>query len=465
MTESPAPDEQPKRWPGRRVRVVLYIVAALAAADLVATAVTGLMLRSEVSKLRAGGYLPPTAQVVPHVPSGQANAADVYLLSFTARQLRDSEETDLVSGRPDRWRPADLLHARRVLAANAEHFRILEQASRIPGCAFPVDWNAGPAMTFPHLAEFRRSARLLSAKAGIAAYDRRIDDALADCGTMLRMAEHAKCEPSLISQLVAYALQDMAVQSVKNALSVDAPSPKAARDLLAQLSTVDNGEPLVRTLKGEIELFGMKTFDIARNANSREFQGLFGDDDDARRAWQGRVLRAYGTIARPLANLDEIAYLRTMKSGIDAVSQPWPRSRERLDAVSQSVNDLPTYRSLLTKTLFNLSNRTLESRESRTAALRAAQIGLALVIYKSERGSYPDSLAALENAGSKLPADPFTGKPFRYVRSGDGFVVYSLGPDMQDQGGRPISLYAPHVPRGEAKKRAQEFDIPFRVPR
>jgi hypothetical protein len=463
MAESPTEDEQPKRWPSWRVRVALYIVAALAAADLAATAVTGLMLRGEVGKLRVGGYLPSIAQIVPHVPSGQANAADVYLLAFGARQLRDSEEADLVTRRPGRWRPVELLHARQVLAANAEHFRILEQASRIPGCAFPVDWDAGPAMMLRHLPEVQRSARLLSTRAAIAASDRRIDDALADCATMLRMAEHMKCEPTLTSQLSAFAIQDIAVQSMRDALSVGAPSPKAARELFGQLSAVDDGKPFSRALRSEVELFGMKIFDMAQHANSREFQGLLGD---ARRAaWQGQVLRAYGTIARPLANLDEIAYLRAMKSGIDAISQPWPQSRERLDAVGQSVYDLPAYRSLLTRMLFNLSDRILESRESRTAALRAARIGLALVIYKSERGSYPDALASLEDAGPKIPADPFTGKPFRYARRGDGFIVYSLGPDMQDQGGRPATTYAPHLRRGETRELAQEYDIPFRLPR
>jgi hypothetical protein len=456
MGESPTEKEQPRRWP-RRLRVALYIIATLAAADLAAMLVAGLMLRSEVSRLRAGGYLPPTAQIVPQVPSGQANAADIYLLAFDARRPRDSEETDLVNGRPDRWRPADLLHARQVLAANAEHFRILDQASRIPGCAFPVDWNAGPAMLFPHLGELRRSARLLSTRAAVAARDQRIDDALADCATMLRIAEHVKCEPIVISMLVAYPIQDMAVQSVRNALSTGTPSPKVARDLLGQLSAIGNREPFIRAVRGEIGLFGMEIFDIARRGG-KEAEGLFGSPD-------ARILSLYGSILRPLGYLDEIAYLRGARRSADAVALPWPKSKEQLEAADEWAKELPAYRSLLTQMALPSWSRALETCESRTAELRAAQIGLALVIYKSEHGAYPDTLASLEATGPKLPADPFTQKPFQYRRRGDGFIVYSLGPDMRDEGGRPMNLYAPHLSREEAKKLSQEYDIPFRVPR
>ena len=33
------------------------------------------------------------------------------------------------------------------------------------------------------------------------------------------------------------------------------------------------------------------------------------------------------------------------------------------------------------------------------------------------------------------PVDPFTGKPLEYRREGDGFLIYSAGPDGRDDGG------------------------------
>ena len=464
MAEAPAEQPGSKRWPSRPVRAIFYAILALAAADLIASLVTGLMLGREIRKLRASGDMPPPGQLIPQVPSGLANAADVYLLAFSARQLPEGSEETLFGGPVEEWSPLELADARRIMAANAEHFRILDQASRIPGCAFPVNWQDGVSALFPHLAEIRQSTRLLLIRAVMEAQDGLTDAALADCGTMLRIAGHTECESTIIAQTVAQVVQDAAVQALRKALPSGDPSPKAARELMNQLAAADNTKPFEQAVKGELVLFGVKLFDLARSRNGKDAEGLMGEDPE--HPWRGRALGAYATIARPLANLDEIAYLHAMKRSIDAVALPWPRSKKQLEAADQWVEDLPGYRSLLTRMSFPQFTRAVENRDSRTAALRAALVAVALIIYKSERGAYPDSLVALRHAGFKLPTDPFTQQPYRYHRNGDGFVVYSLGPDMHDQGGRPFSPNAGrHLPREEAKKRVQEYDIPFRRPR
>ncbi len=74
---------------------------------------------------------------------------------------------------------------------------------------------------------------------------------------------------------------------------------------------------------------------------------------------------------------------------------------------------------------------------------------LALRAYRLKRGDYPASLDALVTSGTlhALPADPFArsaNAPFGYRRlSGDGFRLYSVGPDGVDDGGRPIDLMRP----------------------
>ena len=65
-----------------------------------------------------------------------------------------------------------------------------------------------------------------------------------------------------------------------------------------------------------------------------------------------------------------------------------------------------------------------------------ARTVLALSLYRSEAGSYPDSLEAL--VPKYLPAlqiDPFDGKPIRYRRQGEGYVLYSVLENKTDDGG------------------------------
>jgi type II secretory pathway pseudopilin PulG len=67
-------------------------------------------------------------------------------------------------------------------------------------------------------------------------------------------------------------------------------------------------------------------------------------------------------------------------------------------------------------------------------------LALALQAYKEEHKGYPSSLSELVPGYLKVvPTDPFTlGKTPGYRQQGDAYVQYSVGPDLKDDGGRPI---------------------------
>lgn len=76
--------------------------------------------------------------------------------------------------------------------------------------------------------------------------------------------------------------------------------------------------------------------------------------------------------------------------------------------------------------------------EAQNALLTAA---LAVRAYTVEHGRSPDTLAALVPAYlSKVPDDPFAlSGPLRSVKRDNALVVYSVGPDGKDDGGRAIN--------------------------
>ncbi len=64
---------------------------------------------------------------------------------------------------------------------------------------------------------------------------------------------------------------------------------------------------------------------------------------------------------------------------------------------------------------------------------------VALATYKAEKGNYPDKLEDLSPALlSAVPEDPFPHRPFRYSRMIDGYLLYSVGPNMRDDGGKTV---------------------------
>jgi hypothetical protein len=155
-----------------------------------------------------------------------------------------------------------------------------------------------------------------------------------------------------------------------------------------------------------------------------------------------------------------------MRAEIDAFALPWPKSQDSIRSLERRTKSTPLYFSILTRMLMPVFERAVWSRERLAANLGDAQIALALIIYKSAHGAYPDSLATLEAAGFKLPKDPFGGQPFKYRRDGVGFIVYSIGSDMKDDGGLPPVWDTTEKLSDEQRTyRNEHYDLPFRRPR
>src|SRR5262249_16200321 len=66
------------------------------------------------------------------------------------------------------------------------------------------------------------------------------------------------------------------------------------------------------------------------------------------------------------------------------------------------------------------------------------RLAVAATTYKAKHGKYPGTLSELvPEFVPEVPADPFDGRPMRLRREGDGVVLYSIGRDRKDDGGRP----------------------------
>ena len=70
---------------------------------------------------------------------------------------------------------------------------------------------------------------------------------------------------------------------------------------------------------------------------------------------------------------------------------------------------------------------------------RLLTVALALRAYEADHDTLPEQLTELVPDYLKaVPTDPFTvDQPLRYRRDGESYVLYSVGPDSEDDGGEP----------------------------
>ena len=87
----------------------------------------------------------------------------------------------------------------------------------------------------------------------------------------------------------------------------------------------------------------------------------------------------------------------------------------------------------------------LELRYETRAKADLTHIALAMIAYKADKAQYPETLEALSPKYLKTaPSDCFTGKPLKYARKGDGYVLYSVGGNLKDDRGDPEEHHDHH---------------------
>jgi len=73
------------------------------------------------------------------------------------------------------------------------------------------------------------------------------------------------------------------------------------------------------------------------------------------------------------------------------------------------------------------------------ASMVAYKTLAAVKAYQLETGDFPETLGELvPEYLPEIPMDPFIGEPFKYVRSEDAVVVYAVGFDLKDDGGKRV---------------------------
>ncbi len=141
-------------------------------------------------------------------------------------------------------------------------------------------------------------------------------------------------------------------------------------------------------------------------------------------------------LARPLVR----THLMRQCLAIDDIETMWADpyyiSRPRMNAFDDRHKRSHWYERLPDEGISNTSATGLK-QASLEALMETARIGLGARIYQAREKRFPAAIADLvPGILPREPLDPFTGKPFIYRVDQNGLLVYSLGSNEKDDGGR-----------------------------
>ncbi len=312
----------------------------------------------------------------------------------------------------------------------------LRRGSQRPYSVFPVKWEQGAAALFPHMGMFRAATYIITTRALLLADEGRVKEALDWCRVSLRMSEHAASEPTLIGQLVATAMQAITLDAVERIISEQQLEPGVANDFADYLSRINLYKSSTVAMAGE-QAYGIETMEQLRRGEYRRSELVRDHLDLSARADRSYlIVQLYSSwLGRPLWKLDELALIQGYGKVVRLTAEPYVEAASEWKRLKASRDEIPRY-LVLTRKLSPLFSGAMQKRDHAVASIGLCRVVLALKAYKYERGAYPQSLAQLqETLDWQLPEDPFSGADFVYQRQEEGFKLYSIGQDLEDDGG------------------------------
>lgn len=319
-------------------------------------------------------------------------------------------------------------------------YALLAEAAKKPGYNCGLKYEDGPSIFFPNLGSIRAMVRLLVIKATLAAQAGDVNGA---CDTVLegfKLAELLKQEPVLVTQLLRLSCDLLMIDCLERISdSAGIPADKA-RAMIAELSCHTDPAPMIRCMDGERVTGGVWCYDwLRRKGSYREIADFMASDPiiSCIRIFKPWIFK-YGVAPwlGPWFKKDFTVYLKLLSQIQDYYKVPYYQ-------VAVIIRDHPTDTRIpkyciLTRLLLPDLDKVVARNAAHDAAVDVARVGLGLKLYKQKNGAYPDTLDKLAPEFlEKIPVDPFTGKALIYRKAGEGFVLYSVGPDLKDDNGTP----------------------------
>jgi hypothetical protein len=381
---------------------------------------------------------------------GRQNAAYILMDAFSFYQewSRKQQESLPIVGRgdlPGRTEPLTEA-ARTVIAAyltdNRQAIELLHEAVAVEYCRFPVDLSKGFAALMPPGGKMREGVMLLSLEAILSAENGQAEQAVRSIISALALGHLLSKEPFLIPQLIRFACQGRAISALERVVNRTELASEQLRDLGRLLAQAECPWALSRAFIGE----RCGGINLCTHPSAEKLALV-----------QNPVPMPVIEFYKLVGLLDKItiAYLDIMHGYIQAAQLPL---HERYNA--SMALDVPIRRRTLLRG-FGPAGAPATKQDLRTIAqLRAARVALAVQHYRLAKRRLPEGLAELVPAYlDAAPKDPFDGQDMRYERLAVGYVVYSIGEDLSDDGGKE------EPPRTKGRRERGNYDITFIVER
>ncbi len=346
------------------------------------------------------------------------------------------------------------------LSSQKEVFELVAQGSLKPYYWREYETNEEKelmSVLLPNLSGYRNIAQGLTLRASLNAEKGNLNQAYNDIITCYRFGRHLKADVSLVEQLVGVAIEVLSVKSTRSILDQCQPDSASLEKLQSDLQEVVSSDDFKVSFKTE-KLF------ILDEAQRCFTDGIWGSHLYIQRVTalsDGGISSDYDAITKIHSDYDAIVQavshpvqafrvlfthpdkkqtLKTAEQMYDYYEQlsrksPAALRNEKIDIENEIMEMIKG--NLLLEIFTPAFWRVIEINHQVKTEICATITIIAAHRYKIDKTSFPDGLNELVSAGylKDLPIDSFSDKPLVYRKTGDDFILYSVGRNFIDDGG------------------------------
>jgi hypothetical protein len=206
-----------------------------------------MFLRSCFALLGVAALLVPFRAAEPDLAD---NAALKYWRAFDVLPTFTADDEKILAGADKAARSAFLKKQFDARSLCLDH---LHRGAKLARCDWGCDWEEGIGVLMPHLQKARQTTRLAVLRAEYYFETGKPDDAIDDLLAVWALARHVGREPTLLSVLVQYAIEAIAMETAAQYL----PTLNAAqrKHLTDGLATLPRGAGVRSAIIGEKKIF------------------------------------------------------------------------------------------------------------------------------------------------------------------------------------------------------------------
>jgi hypothetical protein len=428
---------------------VVLLVRALGPPDLAVKLQPKFFKRLGIAPPTQANYLVSWANYCKTIPTDGQNVRQTAADWFQSLL----EIQDQAAERP--WRRGEFPHLAKWLDANAGPLDLIAEASRRPKYYAPLVSDQNPPSVFSSLLPLtqasREAALALVVRAMLRLNEKQYQAAWDDLMACRRLGRLVGQGPLLVEALVGYAIEGLAVSGQMKFLAEAELTAEEWATLQRDVASLPPRAPLADKIDRGERFGGLDLILAVARQGPKALTGVTPGNLD--NPLTGILLRGIDWNV-PLATLNEwmdrfvaafkiespkerALAMETVQDDLHAMvgrsKEPWSIARAVASRrrASEKIGDI--FVALMMPAISAVFQA--EARIKTNDDLLV--IGLALARYKAEQGKYPEKLEQLVPSILKaLPADAFASTPFVYKKRGNGYLLYSLGANQTDEGGK-----------------------------